>query len=147
MTQKKHIKQQNLGFTLIEVLLAIAIISLLGGLSIPIYQSFETRDSLDVTVNTVTLNMRRAQALSMASSGNSSWGVTILPEQVVLYKGVDYAQRDLDFDEIFDISADIVVSSGPQEISYSKLNGTPSETGSIVLRNSSGSGNQNLSLL
>ena len=68
-------KQNNAGFTLLEVLLSVAIIALIAGIGTPVYQSFQTRNDLDVVTNTVAQSLRRAQVLARASDGDTTWGV------------------------------------------------------------------------
>jgi prepilin-type N-terminal cleavage/methylation domain-containing protein len=57
------------GFTLIEILLSVALIGILAGLSLPVYQAFQVKNDLSVAVDTVVQSMRRAQMLSRASQG------------------------------------------------------------------------------
>ncbi|MEK7607276.1 MAG: type II secretion system protein [Patescibacteria group bacterium] len=120
------------GFTLLEVLLSVAILSLLAGIGAPIFQSFQTRNALDITATEIAQNIRRAQALSRASEGDTTWGAFIQNGQVTLFKGASFATRDTDYDETIDLSSSIT-PSGVSEIVFSKLTGLPSATGTITL--------------
>lgn len=120
------------GFTLLEVLLSIATITIIAGFSIPLYQSFQVKNDLDITANTWVQTLRRAQVLSQAVDGDSAWGVKIQPASLVLFKGASYIARDTNFDEIFQVSTSITPSD-ITEIVFTKFTGTPSVTGTTTL--------------
>ncbi|EKD46877.1 MAG: hypothetical protein ACD_67C00030G0002 [uncultured bacterium] len=128
-------KRTKKGFTLIEVMLVLALIVIISGISAPVYQSFQLKNNLDVGVNATVQTLRRAQLLSQSGEGDSNWGVHIESGGATLFKGADYATRETSFDEIFEISEDIVVA-GMQNIVYSKLSGEPQTSGNIVLTTS-----------
>lgn len=123
------------GFTLLEVLLSIAIIGILAGISMPIYQSFQVKNDLDVAVNTIVQTLRRAQLLSQAVDGDSSWGVYMQNGSITLFQGADYSSHDSNFDEVFDVPTSITFS-GIQEIVFTKFSGEPQTTGIITLNSS-----------
>lgn len=124
--------QNNSGFTLLEVLLSVAIIALITGIGIPIYQSFQTRNDLDIAANTIAQSLRRAQSLSQASDSDISWGLRVQNGSIVLFQGSSYGTRDTTFDEIFDLPQSIT-PSGVSEIVYSKFFGEPQAIGTITL--------------
>lgn len=120
----------NNGFTLIEVLLSLALISLIAGTGVPIFQSFQNRNELDVATMTFAQGLRRAQILSQASHGDTSWGVYVQSGDITLFKGLSYAGRDSSFDEVFIVPASIV-ASGTQEYIFSRFTGLPQNVGSL----------------
>jgi len=125
------------GFTLLEVLLSFAVIAMLAAFSIPIYQSFQVKNDFDVTVNSTVQTLRRAQVLSQAVDGDTSWGVKLQSGSMVLFKGVSYASRDATYDEIFDVPTSIT-ASGVTEVVYAKFTGLPVTTGNITLTSVNG---------
>jgi len=130
-------KKFSNGFTLIEVVLSIAIVVLIFGIAAPVYQDYQIRNGIDTGVNTIVENLRRAQTLSTAVDGDSNWGVSILNNEITLFKGTSFITRDISFDEVSDILS-VISPSGLDEIVFSKLNGLPNTTGVINL---SASGN------
>lgn len=125
-------EQKKAGFTLIEVMLSIAILSLIAGASIPLYQAFQNRNELDATATAFAHNLRRARTLSQAIEGDSSWGVHIQTGTITVFKGNSYVTRDATFDETSTISSSLAIS-GAQEYVFSKLSGQPQPVGSLVL--------------
>jgi prepilin-type N-terminal cleavage/methylation domain-containing protein len=120
------------GFTLLEVMLSVAIIALIAGLGTPIYQGFQVRNDLDVAANSISTSLRRAQILSQAVDGDTSWGLSIQSGAITLFRGVSYASRSAEYDEVFDLQGSIT-PSGVSEIVYEKFTGIPQTTGTIIL--------------
>jgi prepilin-type N-terminal cleavage/methylation domain-containing protein len=120
------------GFTMIEVMLSVALLTAIAGIGSPIYQSFQNKNNLDVTTTTVVQTLRRAQVLAQSVEGDMPWGVKLQSGSLVLFKGDVFETRDTAFDEVFDIPAG-VTPSGESEILFSKLTGIPQTTGSMVL--------------
>ena len=120
------------GFTLIEVLLSVALLSLIIGIRGPVYQALQVRNDLDIATNTVTQLLRRAQVLSQAADGDISWGVSIQGGAITLFRGMSFAARDASFDETFDLPGSIV-PSGLEEVVFAKFLGIPQTTGTVTL--------------
>lgn len=119
------------GFTFIEVLLSVAMLAVIAGMSVPVFQSFQVRNDLDDITVSVVQTLRRAQVLAQAVDGDMTWGVRVDPGVARLFKGATYATRDTGYDETFEIPGSIT-PSGLSEVVYNKLSGTPQTTGSIV---------------
>ena len=120
------------GFTLVELLLSIALFSMIAFVSVPIYQTFLFQNDLIVTTNLVINIARSAQLKSQSVQSDSVWGVSIQTNQTVLFKGATYATRDTTADEVSQIMTG-VVPSGLTEFTFSKVFGEASTTGSLVL--------------
>jgi len=130
MPLNKMIKKA--GFTLIELLLSIATITVIAGISVPLYLRSQTKNDLDVAAQSYAYALRRAQVLSMADQDDSVWGANIVTGQIVVYKGSSYAGRDITFDEITKIPTNILIS-GSQEVYFTKVFGIPSATSTTTL--------------
>ena len=135
----KKLKTSNLqtkkGITLLEVLLSVALIALLAGISIPVYVSFQVSNDLDIAINTIAQTFRRAEILSQAVDGDVSWGVSIQSGSIVLFQGASYTARNTNFDEVFDVPTSIV-PSGVQEVVFLKFSGNPQTVGTTTLTSS-----------
>ena len=125
----------NKGFTLIEVLLSLALMALLAVMSVPVYQSFQVRNDLDIAAVTLAQTLRRAELLSQAVDGDSTWGVRIESGLITLFKGASYGARDFNFDETFIVPTSIT-PSGAQEFVFAKLSGAPQSTGTVTFTSS-----------
>jgi len=126
------IKDKKIGFTLLELILVVALISITSAIVAPVYFSAKSADDLDNSANALASSLRKAQLLSMAVEGDSSWGVKLINENVVIFKGVDYLSRDSAWDEIFKVNKNIK-NSGLDEVVFSKLYGQPNLNGDIYL--------------
>ena len=120
------------GFTLIETLLSVSIISVLAGLSLPVYQSFLARNDLDITAQQVAEAFRRAQVYSRGMKNDSAWSVEIQSGIVTLFRGTDFAGRNTAYDEAISLPG-TVTAGGLSEVQFSKLQGLPNTTGSVTL--------------
>lgn len=127
-------KQFNNGFSLIEVLLSVALIALLSGLAAPVFLRLQTKNDLDLAVVNLTQSLRRAQVQSQAVDGDISWGVKIQTGNLTLFKGASFADppyRDTTYDETSDLNPNITLS-GPTEIVFAKFTGLPQTIGTIT---------------
>lgn len=120
------------GFTMIEVMLSLAIIGVLAGISAPIYQSFQVRNDLDIAAVTIAQSMRRAQVLSEAVDGDATWGVDVRSGSITVFKGATYAGRDTTFDELSPMPTSITPSGFGGAV-FAKFTGLPQTTGTITL--------------
>jgi prepilin-type N-terminal cleavage/methylation domain-containing protein len=122
------------GFSLIEVLLVLALVGVVAGLSVPVYQSFQVRDDLDIAANTTVQTLRRAQTLSQAISQDATWGVSVQSGSIVLFQGANFATRDTDHDEVFFVPTTITIApASTTEFVFDKFTGEPQATGSLTL--------------
>lgn len=120
------------GFTLIEMLLSVAIIGILVAGSAPIFNSFVARNDLDVVGQQVASALRRAQTYARGMDDDSAWSVNVASTAVTLYKGTVFVSRDTAYDEVVSIPPTITVS-GLSDVQFAKFTASPNTTGSITL--------------
>jgi prepilin-type N-terminal cleavage/methylation domain-containing protein len=126
------------GFTLLEVLLSMALIAILAGVGLPTMYTLLSKNDLDVAQNQVAQSLGRATFLSSASDGDTTWGVKVLTGNIIIFKGTNYTSgRDANFDETYPIAASIT-PSGLTEVVFSKMTGLPQTTGDIILTSTNG---------
>jgi prepilin-type N-terminal cleavage/methylation domain-containing protein len=121
-------RKSTQGFTLVEVLLSVVLLSMIAGMSVPLTRIFLERNELDQTTMALAQTYRRAQFMSIAQDGDSAWGVKVTPSGILLFKGASYATRDQLFDESTSIVPSIMLS-GLSEVVFQKGTGIPTTTG------------------
>jgi prepilin-type N-terminal cleavage/methylation domain-containing protein len=132
MTMMKDRMSRIKAFTLVEVLVVIALLSLLMGISLPVYQNSQYKTELENADSVTVSTLRSAQIYSMNSFRDSVWGVRISSANIVLFKGTTYATRDTAYDITYSFPGGLSIS-GPSEIVFSKLYGAPNTTGTISI--------------
>lgn len=120
------------GFTLLEILLVVALISAMVGITSPVLVRLQRSNDLQVAQQALVQAHRRSQQLARASKNDQTWGVEAQTGSITTFMGTSYALRDPSYDEVFSISPSITIS-GVGETVYSKTFVTPSVTGSTTL--------------
>jgi len=135
-------KKNNAGFTLFEIIIAIAILSILVAIGIPNFFSLKKSIDLDNNVQGIISALKLAQNKTLSSENDSQYGVfidtAVSPNRYVLFKGADYVSREPDADvvyylenatEFYDISL-----GGGNEIVFDRVTGASEEAGSLSVR-------------
>ena len=122
------------GFTLLEMLLSIALIAMLAGMFLPLYGAVYVKNDLDLATSAIIQDLRRAQTLSQAVDSDSMWGVHVQTGSVILFQGPNYAGRAVAFDEGFAFSNTINLA-GLTDVVFSKMIGevNPAGGGTLTL--------------
>ena len=117
----------NKGFTLIEILLVVGISIILFSLAFPVSVTFYRNQQLESVSKEITQNLRRAQLKSVSTEQDSSFGMYFEQEKYTLFKGDSFANRDIVFDELFNLPS-VITIGGLSEIVFSKVEGLPNST-------------------
>lgn len=117
---------------MVEMVLSIALLTLIVGMTLPAFRTFSIRNDLDIAVNQIVQNLYRAQTLSQIGDGDINWGVHMATGSILVYKGASFASRDMTYDEITDISPSIAIT-GVVDVTFSKFTGLPQTTGTTTL--------------
>lgn len=121
------------GFTLLEVLLSIGLISIICGTTIVLYYTVQVKNNVDIAAITTAQTIRRAQQLAGATTNDApGWGVYVQSGSITLFQGATYATRNQSMDEVDNFAAN-VVPSGLTEIDFVKFTGAPTTSGTLTL--------------
>lgn len=129
-------QKSKVGFTLIELILVVAVISIVAASSTPIYSRFLLQNSVANTADQLIGSLRKAQIYSMMGRQGSSWSVNYSSNTLTLYKGSSFAGRDSSFDETFSINPNVSIS-GFTDINFARITGLPTPSG-VTITTSSG---------
>jgi prepilin-type N-terminal cleavage/methylation domain-containing protein len=122
----------NKGFTLIELIVVIAVVLVIVGAVVPVGLSFYRSQVVDETAHDVLVALRKAQMLAMLQKNDSSFGVALLADRFVLFQGASYAARVQSEDTETFLSS-IVTFSGMSEVVFSKMTGDTATPGAVVV--------------
>lgn len=133
-------KKADYGFGIIEMVVVLAIIFCLAGITIPSYFYWQKHYTLDGNAEEILNTLRLAQNQTLASSNYSQHGVyfdaSSSPQKYVLFRGVDYENRDASVDIIHEIPSNLHFSQidlTNSQVVFQKLTGEASSTGSVIL--------------
>lgn len=125
------------GFTLIELLVIIALILIIGLMSVSFYSRSITQNAVANSEDQLVGELRKAQIYSMMGRQNGAWGVNYGSNTITLFQGSTYAGRDTAFDETSSVNTNVSIS-GFTFLTFFRMTGTPSATPTITV-----SGNNN----
>ncbi|MCX6779855.1 MAG: prepilin-type N-terminal cleavage/methylation domain-containing protein [Candidatus Magasanikbacteria bacterium] len=120
------------GFTLLELLLSVALISLLAGIAAPMYLSLQSENEVAIAATTVADILRRGQIHAQAVDGDSDWGVEMVSSTITVFKGNNFASRDQNLDENYKLSATVKLS-GLNEVIFNKFSGWTAASGTVMI--------------
>ncbi len=123
------------GFTLVELMLSIALIVVVAAFSIPLTLKWHNSTNLSLAAQAVALSARRAQLLSQSMKEDSVWGVKIDELGSTVFKGSAYSSRDSAYDELSSFNS-IQSISGNTEIVFTAPSGNPTSNATLVLYDS-----------
>ena len=141
MSTQNH-KNPKKGFTILEIILSIAIITILAGAVSPFYVDWKNVIELDTAISQIRQDLRLARAKSLAGYNDSSHGVYLNidssgADKIIVYQGNSYAAREVDYDKeyIFDSFLSLNTDITGNEINFSQGKGEPSRTGAVSITN------------
>ena len=126
------------GFSLVEILLVIALFSMFAFTAMPMVGGVVSQNDLESSSLMVVSTLRQAENNARNGIEDSTWSVRIAYPQLKLFKGSDYATRDLNYDVDYTLNSNLTLS-GISTITYSKMYAIPSTTGNIIMTNQNNS--------
>lgn len=137
---KKPFSNKN-GFTILELLLVVALIGLIAAVSAPMYLSLQSENTMSIAVTNIADILHKTQLHAQAIDSGIAWGVEINTSSVKIFKGENFNTRDQNFDEDLVLDNNILLS-GQSEIIFSPLTGWTNTTGTIYIEHIDGRKNQ-----
>ncbi len=134
--------KQYFGFTVIEVIIAVALLLSAAALSVPFMSSTLSRNELDVALQRAVDMLNEARSSAFNGLGGGEFGVRFESGAVVFFSGDTYSAVDPDNVDFilpgFVSITDISISGGGSEIVFESVSGAPTQTGSVEFTDSSG---------
>ena len=136
---KKNSSIKN-GFTLVEIIIVIALIAVLSGMSAEVYFNQRDKYSTDKDADSIVSIMEKARNMSLNRKNDSSYGIHIASSTLSVFSGTSYEDGNnvlsYDLENVDKISA-ISLSSNKLDFYFSKISGLPNATGTLVVGNKS----------
>lgn len=134
MVNSQWLKVQRSGFTLVEMLIALSILFVVGGVGFLIVPGIYRAQVVASERDTVVEVLERARAKALGNVRQSDHGLFIDSEEYVLFEGSSYAARDVRYDEAFS-REDGFVFGGLSEIVFRALDAYVATSGQITITN------------
>lgn len=83
-------KHNGRGYSLLELIVIIAITSVLAGISLAGFTSFSRSEALDAGTASIMAGLRDARARTLASVEGSQYGIYVEADKYTLFKGSSY---------------------------------------------------------
>ena len=126
------------GFSILEALLVLGILALLFTISLASFSQFGSGKTLDTAALAVLSTLETARSQTIASVGDSAYGVHFTSSSVVLFKGGTYVPGDPNnvttaLSERVTVSS-IALAGGGADVVFAKVTGKASPTGTITVQ-------------
>lgn len=120
------------GFTLIEVMLTMALFSVVALFASPFYGNFIFSEEVPVVSDELRGSFAKAQLSSMTGKNDSPFGVAVHDGKIILFQGDSFLSRDQNQDEVFVIHPRVSVS-GVSEVVFAPITGRPDSQPTITI--------------
>ncbi len=124
--------KKKLGFNLIELMLVVVLIGIITGIFLPTFSRLFYRNNLDSAYQKIKSELYRAQSFARASKNDSDWGVYFNNDEIILFAGTSYTNRDASLDQIEKINNQVNIS-GLSQIVFEKYSGLTLNPGQIII--------------
>ena len=139
---KKRSLKKNLGITIIELLAAVAIMGILGAVSVSVFSKLANNSSLDRDVTIINSYIEKARTESINSVNSLEHGIKFEANKITVFKSVTFSAGNTE--TYYDIPGKSRISAinltgGATTVYFNKLTGAPSVTGTVVVSQTNGS--------
>jgi len=122
--------KKNSAFTLVEILIVIAIMIILTTFSITSFVNFSKRQALDASTQALASGLRDARSQTLASVEASQYGVAINTDGFTLFTGPVY-NPSASTNKTFNFNQYVSASSDLSDVVFQRLTGNSSASGTI----------------
>jgi prepilin-type N-terminal cleavage/methylation domain-containing protein len=130
----RHSAHNRHGFTLVEMIIVLATLAVVASISMPMYNRYIARNSIEIARQNITQGLERAKLLAQIGMNDAPWGFSTnaIPGRGVLFMGESFLERDNSFDELYSIPKNLTVL-GLDEVVFEQVTGVPNTTGTITI--------------
>jgi len=133
------------GFTLVEMLIVIAIMVVVASAAVPLYGSLQVKAQLGESTSQIVQSIRIARANAVSGFNSTSSGIYFFINPVgadtyTIYQGGSYASRNASYDQVNTLdnalsinNIGFVLVGGSIDINFARGSGKPGNTGSFNL--------------
>ena len=129
----KIIKKE--GFTTLELIIAVAILFILGAISIIGMSNISNKSYLSSDVETIKSALSKARMMSINGVGGIEHGIYLASTSVAIFDGTSLAGAATD--SVYNLNHGVIssvsFSNATTSLYFSKITGSPSASGSLVL--------------
>lgn len=125
------------GFTILEILIVIAILGIMIGIIVPSFSNFRNRQAVSNTTEDLVSFLNKARNNTLLSKNSNYYSIHLDTNHAVLFTGGVYDENDntneiLDFDTLVSVPAGtVLINGGGSDISFDRLTGDTSDYGTI----------------
>jgi len=128
----------NNGFSLIEVLAVICIISIVLGIAVINGRNFNNSIELENTAKSIDAKIKLAKSYSIGARNGTNYGVHFEADKVVIFEGDTFDARALTneafvFSDKIEINMPVSLAGGGSDLVFDRLIGSTSNFGSIEM--------------
>jgi len=138
-SRRARVIESDAGFTLVELILVVAIAIVLAAVAVPIYTNLQVSAQLNDSTSLMIQTIRTAKEKSMARISDLSHGVYLSAQSYTLYQGSSYIGRDPSYDRTIELDEGLTLgwnlsgTGDANDINFSRSFGLPNKTGTITL--------------
>lgn len=128
-------KKGLLGFTLVELLIVIAIFAVLAGIAVVGFQNYARYQNFDQEIAAVQATIADTKVKARSSENGEAHGIKVTANTLTVFSGATYSAIDPD-NEVYTFDAITLTptfTGGTDEIIFANLTGLPSATGTVLM--------------